>query len=170
MTFGGRLGLMKLLPILALLMATAGHAGTLESRIIGITDGDIVTILDGSNSPQIIRLAGIDAPEKKQRFGMRSKESLSDMVFGRTVTVQTSKIDRYGRTIGKILVNGTDANLEQVKQGMAWHYKAYQHEQSPQDRRDYAAAEIDARTAKRGLWQDAEPIAPWAIRKATSMR
>jgi endonuclease YncB( thermonuclease family) len=92
---------MKLLPILALLMATVGHAETLEGRIIGITDGDTVTILDGSKSRHRIRLAGIDAPEKKQAFGKHSKESLSGMVFGQTVAVETGKIDRYERTIGK---------------------------------------------------------------------
>lgn len=165
--FGGRLGLMKFLSILALLTAIAGHAGTLEGRIIGIADGDTVTLLDGSNSQHKIRLAGIDAPEKKQAFGTRSKESLSDIVFGKTVTVETGKIDRYGRTIGKILVNDTDANLEQIKRGMAWHYRTYQREQRPQDRSSYAAAEIDARTAKRGLWQDADPTPPWNFRKDT---
>ena len=158
---------MKFLSILALLTAIAGHAGTLEGRIIGIADGDTVTILDGSNSQHKIRLAGINAPEKKQAFGTRSKESLSDLVFGKTVIVETGKIDRYGRTIGKILVNDIDANLEQIKRGMAWHYKGYQREQSPQDRITYATAEIDAQTAKRGLWQDVNPTPPWNFRKAT---
>lgn len=160
--------LMKFLPILTLLIALTGHAGTLEGRIIGISDGDTVTLLDTENTQHKIRLAGIDAPEKMQAFGMRSKESLSNLIFGKSVRIETGKIDRYGRTIGKILINDTDANLEQVKLGMAWHYKAYQREQSQQDRFDYAEAESEARDAKRGLWKDADAIPPWEFRKPSS--
>lgn len=106
------------------------------------------------------------APEKKQAFGQRSKESLSDLVFDKQVIVETDKADRYGRAVGKILVGETDANLEQVTRGFAWHYKAYEREQTVNDRKLYDFAESEARAARRGLWRDVAPIPPWDFRKA----
>jgi len=108
---------------------------------------------------------GIDAPEKKQAFGSRSKEALSALIFNKQVTVEYHKKDRYGRTLGKIVVAGVDANLEQIKAGLAWHYKKYQKEQSVEDRSLYAQAEEQARGLKRGLWRDVEPVPPWDWRK-----
>lgn len=107
----------------------------------------------------------IDAPEKKQAFGSKSKDHLSDMVFNKHVTVDYSKKDKYGRTVGKILVDGVDANLEQVKAGLAWHYKKYANEQVVEERAKYAQAEDHARAEKLGLWVDAEPTPPWDWRK-----
>jgi endonuclease YncB( thermonuclease family) len=75
------------------------------------------------------------------------------------------KRDRYGREIGKVLVNGRDVNLVQVKRGLAWHYKQYQREQSPTDQQSYAAAEVEARAAKLGLWRDVEQMPPWEFRR-----
>ncbi len=129
-----------------------------------IADGDTITVLDGDKVQHKIRLAGIDAPEKKQPFGNRSKESLSDLAFDKTVNVKTDKRDRYGRQIGKVLVNGRDVNLVQVERGMAWFYRQYQRDQSPNDRRLYEAAEDAARADKRGLWRDAAPVPPWEFR------
>lgn len=83
------------------------------------------------------------------------------------VTVDWNKTDKYGRTIGKVIVNGQDANLSQLQEGLAWHYKQYEKEQSAPDRGSYAQAEIDARTRKIGLWHDAVPIAPWDFRHHT---
>ena len=91
-------------------------------------------------------------------------QSLSDIALSKTVMVETGKTDRYGREVGKVLVDGVDADLEQIKRGLAWHYKAYQREQSPVDRLAYAAAEKDAAAAHMGLWQDAAPVAPWEWR------
>lgn len=139
-------------------------AATIEGRVVGVADGDTITVLDASNTQHKIRLSGIDAPEKKQPFGNRSKESLSDLVFEKTVIVQTDKRDKYQREIGKVLVDGIDANLAQVKRGMAWHYKAYEREQSGRDRLVYADAENAARTAKLGLWSDSDPVPPWDFR------
>lgn len=129
-----------------------------------MADGDTVTVLDGQKVQHKIRLAGIDAPEKAQPFGNRSKETLSDLAFDKSVTVEKDKRDRYRREVGKILVNGRDVNLVQVERGMAWHYKAYEREQSLDDRKLYDAAEISARSAKRGLWRDSEPTPPWEYR------
>jgi endonuclease YncB( thermonuclease family) len=86
-------------------------------------------------------------------------------VFDQAVTVETTKRDRYGRSVGTVRVSGLDANLEQIKRGMAWHYKAYQREQSPQDRLAYAEAEEYAIGARVGLWKDAQPVPPWDFRR-----
>ena len=100
-----------LLFILACIAIEVG-AATLKGKVIGISDGDTVDVLDSSKTTHRIRLAGIDAPEKAQPFGQRSKEHLSDSVFGKQVEVHGGKIDKYGRTVGKILINGFDANLD----------------------------------------------------------
>ncbi len=133
-------------------------------NVVGVADGDTITVLDAGKVQHKIRLTGIDAPEKKQPFGNRSKQSLSDMVFNKTVTVETDKRDRYGRELGKVLADGKDVNLEQVRAGMAWHYKAYERTQPATDRTTYAAAENEAKAAKRGLWVDPEPTPPWEWR------
>ena len=156
---------MKFIVTLVLLLGLSCHAGIIEGRVVGVADGDTITVLDADRVQHRIRLGGIDAPEKRQAFGTRSKQSLSDIVFNRAVTVETGKTDRYGRAIGKVLVDGIDANLQQVSRGFAWHYKAYEREQSLSDRQLYDFAQSEARAARRGLWQDAEPVAPWDWRK-----
>lgn len=169
---------MKILHFTRILLAAAtlitvsvpSSADTLYGRVVSVSDGDTVTVLDSAHRQYKIRLMGIDAPEKKQAFGNRSKQSLSDMVFNRQVRVEYDKKDKYGRTVGKITVNGVDANLEQVKTGMAWHYKQYQREQSASDRAAYADAENEARAVRRGLWQEAEPTPPWDWRRQQKAR
>ena len=156
---------MKFLLILVLLVWQTCQSRTIEGIVVAISDGDTITVLDAEKVQHKIRLGGIDAPEKKQAFGTRSKQSLSDLTFSKLVTVETSKQDRYGREVGKIMVDGVDANLEQVQRGFAWHYKAYQLEQSGTDRKLYDFAESEARAARRGLWSDAVPIPPWDWRK-----
>jgi endonuclease YncB( thermonuclease family) len=154
---------MKYLFVLALLLGLTCHAGTIEGRVVRVADGNTITVLDARKVQHKIRLAGTDAPEKFQAFGQRSKDSLSALVFRLEVTVQTRKRDKYGPEVGKVLVGGLDANLEQVRRGFAWHYNA--HEQSAEDRRAYAAAEAEARLQRVGLWRDAHPVPPWEFRK-----
>src|SRR5438105_8733744 len=137
---------------------------TLTGRVVRVADGDTITVLDSSNTQHRIRLEGIDAPESHLAFGTPSKKNLSEMVFGKDVTVVYQKTDQYGRLVGKIVLDGKDVNLEQVKAGMAWHYKEYQREQALEDRESYARAEDEARAARRGLWQDADPVEPSAFR------
>lgn len=159
----------SLLPVaLALLFTFAINAETITGQVVGVADGDTITVLDADKVQHKIRLAGIDAPEKKQAFGNRSKESLSDLVFDKTVNVETDKRDRYGREIGKVLVNGQDVNLVQVERGMAWFHRQYQREQSPNDRKLYEAAEDAAKAGKRGLWRDTDPVPPWEFRQNKS--
>lgn len=150
----------------ALLFLSAAHAETITGRTVGVADGDTITVLDITRTQHKIRLAGIDAPEKSQPFGQRSKQSLSDLVFGRTVSVETDKVDRYGRKVGKVrTTEGADVNLEQVRRGLAWHYKDYMQEQTEADRATYSAAENVSRAQRRGLWGDTQPVAPWDFRK-----
>jgi endonuclease YncB( thermonuclease family) len=157
--------LTPLLSIFALivLLGFAGFATAqpLSGKVIGVKDGDTVVLLDAEKRSHDIRLAGIDAPEKAQPFGQRSKEHLSDTVFGKQVTVEGGKTDRYGRRVSKVIVNGSDANLAQVRNGFAWHYKEYEREQSTTDRKLYADAESAARSARLGLWRDNAPTPPW---------
>ncbi len=122
-------------------------------------------MLDADQRPNKIRLVGIDAPEKAQAFGYKSKQSLSDLVYLKTVEVAWSKQDRYGRIVGQIRLDGVDISLEQVRRGMAWHYKQYQKEQSEEDRLAYAQAESLARDQRIGLWQDPHPTEPAAFRR-----
>ena len=152
-----------------LLSAASVQAGTLEGRVVGVIDGDTITVLDSSNGQHKIRFAGIDAPEKTQPYGQRAKEHLSDLVFDRQVIVETEKKDRYRRPVGKVLFEGRDINLAMVVAGYAWHYKKYQAEQSPDDRLLYDSAEKEARAARRGLWADPDPIPPseWRAVKHT---
>lgn len=148
------------------LVAFSVHADTLTGFVVGIADGDTLTVLDANRQQHKVRLAGIDAPEKKQPFGERSRQHLAALTFNRQVTVEWNKQDRYGRTVGKILVDGRDANLEQVKAGMAWWYRDYAREQSLVDRRRYEQIEQQAITQRVGLWQDLDPMPPWEWRKA----
>ncbi len=133
--------------------------------VIKIADGDSVTILDFHKVQHKVRLVGIDAPERKQPFGKRSKQSLSNLVYRKMVTVKSNKRDQYGRELGKILINGVDVNLEQIRRGMAWHYKGYKYDLSVSDRRTYAEAERKARMMRYGLWIDSAPLPPWIWRK-----
>jgi endonuclease YncB( thermonuclease family) len=132
--------------------------------VVGVSDGDTITVLDDMQAQHRIRLAGIDAPEKAQPYGDASKLHLSGMVFGESVSVEYEKHDRYGRIVGKILKDGHDASLEQIRVGLAWHYKQYQREQSREDRSAYAEVELQAQQAHTGLWRDSDPVPPWRWR------
>ncbi len=150
--------------VLALSSGLAVHAETIEGRVVGVHDGDTVTVLDVHNQQHKIRLAGIDAPESKQAFGQASKKQMSDLVFGKDVTLDCGKTDKYRREICVVTVDGHDANLAQVKAGMAWWYRKYQKEQTAAQRSSYDAAEATAKANKVGLWSEAEAVPPWEWR------
>lgn len=152
---------------LALLVSSApSWAEYLKGKVVSVADGDTITVLDATNTQHKIRLAGIDAPEKAQPFGEKSKQHLSQLAFDQQVTIDWQKRDRYQRIVGKVLVNGSDVNQEQLKAGLAWHYKKYQQEQSAEDRENYARVEVEAQRQKVGLWSDPTRIPPWDWRKA----
>jgi endonuclease YncB( thermonuclease family) len=160
-----------------LLAALSAQAAELEGKVVGVSDGDTVTVLDATRTQHKVRVAGIDAPEKGQDFGQRSKESLSGLVFGKTVRLEWSKEDRYGRKVAKVWVaepgclqpscpKTVDAGLAQLTLGLAWWYRKYASEQSPEDRGRYEFAETEARARRAGLWRDAAPTAPWDWRRS----
>jgi len=157
----------RLLALCVCLASNFGWSAEYSGKVVGVSDGDTVTILDSTNKQHKVRLSGIDAPEKRQSFGTASKENLSNLVFAKVVTVETSKTDRYGREVGKLLVAGQDANLEQLRSGLAWHYIAYEREQPPAERRLYADTELEAKRLRRGLWHDEKPTPPWEFRKTS---
>ena len=135
----------------------------LKVKVIGVKDGDTVEVLY-YQLPIVIRLEHIDAPEKKQAFGTVSKQKLSDLSFGKTVTLvskgKKGNYDGRGRMIAEIYVNEkTCLNKEMLKAGLAWHYKKYS------TNAEYAQLENNARKNKVGLWTDKDPIAPWNFRK-----
>lgn len=150
--------------VLCALSATQALADSLTGKVVAVADGDTLTVLIAGNKQERIRFQGIDAPEKAQAFGNVSKENLAGLVFGKTVTVEYAKRDKYKRIVGKVLVDGKDANLEQLKAGCAWFYRQYANELSEADRKSYEAAETEAKAAKRGLWKDENPTAPWDFR------
>ncbi len=155
-------------PLILLLVClpTLTRANVFQGRVVAIADGDTITVLDAGNSQHRVRLQGIDAPERGQAFGTVSRQNLANLIFNRQVTVEYDKLDRYGRIVGKVLVDGRDICLEQIRAGLAWHYKQYENEQSPEDRRLYAEAEREARAARRELWRDESPTPPWDFRRS----
>lgn len=164
--------------ILLAFLPLSAAAETLFGRVVGVSDGDTITVLDDSRQAYKVRLAGIDAPEKRQPFGERSKQALATMVFGRDVQIEWHKEDRYRRIVGQVWVEvsghscasrpcpgALDVCLAQVAAGLAWHYRKYAKEQSVDDRVRYGATEETARLKHLGLWTDPNPIPPWEWRK-----
>jgi micrococcal nuclease len=138
----------------ALVLALAGGAVAADLRVVRVSDGDTFTGLDAENRQVKVRLHGIDAPEAKQPFGNVSKQALSDLIAGKTVSVEEVDRDRYGRVVGRVTIGGKLVNAEQVRAGLAWRYVQF-------DRRnEFGGLEADARRQRRGLWADAAPVAP----------
>ncbi|WP_291981782.1 thermonuclease family protein [Candidatus Accumulibacter sp. ACC005] len=163
-----------LLPLILLASAVAG-AETLTGTVVAVADGDTVTVLDANHQQHKIRLAGIDAPEKAQPFGQRSKQTMSALLFGKQVDVRWVKRDRYRRIVGKVMVQPADcrtcpktldAGLAQITMGLAWWYKKYAKDQAAEDAGRYEFAEHEARAKSAGLWADRQPTPPWAWRKS----
>ena len=145
------------------LLALSLQAAEFEAEVIGVMDGDTIKVLTSDKKEIKIRFEHIDAPEKKQPFGQVCKSMLSDMVFGKTVYVRSQKRpDRYGRMIAEVFMceaSKESVNMALVRQGCAWHYKAFSKDST------YAEAERIARESRAGLWKDESPIAPWNWRK-----
>ena len=133
-------------------------ADILTGKVVSVTDGDTIKILTKSKRLYKIRLNCIDAPERSQAFGKKSKANLSKLVAGRVVDIEYKKTDRYGRILGTVFINNQDMNLIQIKDGYAWVYRRYC------KRADYYKAEEYARNRKLGLWYDKYPLPPWDFR------
>lgn len=134
-------------------------AEEIKGHVVGVTDGDTLTILVNGHDQIKVRLAEIDAPEKSQSFGQRSKQILSDLCFDRDAELQKTATDRYGRTVAKVYCAGVYANAEQIRAGLAWAYLKYLRDKS------LLGLENEAKNAKRGLWIDSKPVPPWEYRK-----
>lgn len=129
----------------------------LIGKVVGVLDGDTIRILV-DRKQVTVRLEGIDAPESKQSYGNRSKQALSEIVFGREVVVKNISDDRYGRTHGTVMLGNTNVNAKLIEDGWAWHYKVFN-----SDKR-LASLEQQAKKATRGLWADTNPLPPWEFR------
>jgi len=151
--------------VLGLATTDAVLALTFDAEVVKVIDGDTLAVADATGKRHTVRLAGIDAPEKRQPFWLASRKHLRDLADGRAVTVEYEKLDRYGRMLAKVRVGEADINLAQVKVGLAWHYTAYALDQRPPDRTLYQTAQHEARNARMGLWSDPEPRSPWDFRK-----
>jgi endonuclease YncB( thermonuclease family) len=131
--------------------------GTLMGRCVSVPDGDTIVVRTPDRKRHEIRLQGIDAPEKGQRYGMMSKTNLTRLVYQKEVEVDWNKRDHYGRQVGRVYVGDIDA-------GLAWVYREYLDELSPADRKLFLHAEQVAREQRLGLWRDRHPTPPWEWR------
>ena len=150
--------------LVALLALCLCHTLTLNAfeftgKVVGVTDGDTITVLYQGNKQYKVRLQHIDCPETGQPFAAKAKQSLSAKVFGKEVTIKWDEMDRYKRVLGEVYIGKRWINVELVSEGMAWHYKFYSKDKT------MAAAETKARTAKLGIWSQPNPTAPWDFRR-----
>ena len=140
-------------------------AQILEGQVVGVAEGDTLTLLDDNRQQHRIRLAGIDASEKAQPFGPRSKQHLPELAFGKDARADCYMVDRYDRDVCTVYVDGKDVGLAQIDAGLACWFRKYAHEQLPNDRINHEAAEDRAAADRVGLWQDAKPVPPWEWRR-----
>lgn len=141
-------------PLFALLLSPPAYA----AKVIGIADGDTLTVLH-HRQPLKIRLANIDAPEKKQPFGQVSKKSLSALCFGREASYDGRTKDRFGRTVARVTCAGIDVNRAQVERGLAWVDDKYNTDRS------LLSVQANAKSSGKGLWRDKVPVPPWEFRR-----
>lgn len=144
-----------------LLFCSCSSLADYSGKVVRVIDGDTVAVLV-RNDMKRVRLEGIDAPESKQAYGNASKQSLLALVAQKEVFVSSSKVDRYGRDLGTLFINGQDINAIQISTGMAW---AYRFKGVPTNR-SYVALESKAKEAGLGLWSDKNAVEPWEWRKA----
>lgn len=140
------------------------NSNSLASRVVGVTDGDTIKVLVAEKQLLRIRLAFCDAPEKKQSFGARAKQAMSELIFVKDIELRPHAIDRYGRTVAQVGVDGKDVGEEMLRQGMAWVYDRYNTEATTEIQNTYRKAQEDAKADKRGLWSDPSSIPPWIFR------
>jgi endonuclease YncB( thermonuclease family) len=145
--------------LLLLLAALTAQAATFTGKVVGVSDGDTLTVLAAGNKQFKIRLLAIDTPESGQAFGDKAKQALSNKVFGKFVQVHWTEQDKFKRVLGNITIGQRWINYEMVAEGWGWHYKQYD-----KDKR-FAAAEVKAKAARKGLWGGQNPVAPWEWRR-----
>lgn len=150
----------KVIGLFLLFIISGGAlAEQIVGKVVGVTDGDTVTLLTGQKEQVKVRLAAIDAPEKSQSFGAASKKTLSDLCFGYPAVVDVHGKDKYGRTIGDLTCDGFNASEEQIQAGMAWVYRQYSNDEH------LISLEDEAKSKSLGIWSEAAPIPPWEFRR-----
>jgi endonuclease YncB( thermonuclease family) len=132
-------------------------------KVVGVTDGDTISVMREGRSVRV-RLEGIDCPERGQDFGQRAKQFTSEMAFGKDAAIEVRDVDRYGRLVARVTVDGEDVSLALVRSGLAWHYTKYSRDP------ELAEAEMAAKSAKLGLWSHSTPAAPWEFRRSAPLR
>ncbi|MBE7423812.1 MAG: thermonuclease family protein [Zoogloeaceae bacterium] len=145
--------------VVGCLLAAQTVSADFSGKVVGVSDGDTITVLKDRDQVKV-RLVEIDAPEKGQAYGNRSKQTLSELVLGKQVEIRERGTDRYGRTLGRIYQSGLDVNAEMVRRGMAWVYVKYAKDQG------LYQIQAEAREQRRELWADKEPVPPWEWRRA----
>lgn len=151
--------LLTLISFLAPIISPA-QTNSYYGHVVSVSDGDSITVLDRQLREHKIRLNGIDAPEAGQEFSQASRRHLAKLVSGREVLVIWQMTDRYERELAKIMVDRMDINLEQLRAGMAWYFREYERDVPEEDRENFDAAEREARSERRGLWQQLNPLPP----------
>lgn len=131
---------------------------TMTGKVVKVTDGDTVVILTAGKKQERIRLLDIDAPERKQPYYDKASSYLSEMVFGKRVTVEYSKRDRYGRVLGTVYVDGKNVNEEMIRAGLAWNYHYSKNQK-------HAELETEAKEKKLNIFSVPNPINPYDYRR-----
>lgn len=150
-----------LLACATLTIVTIAHSAEITGRVVGVNDGDTLTLLTADKQQIKVRLSSIDTPEKAQPYGQKSRQALADLTFQKQAVLDAQDRDRYGRTVARVYVDGVDVNRKLVESGAAWVYRQYNRDQS------LLQAEAEAKVAKRGLWAlpEAERMPPWEWRR-----
>lgn len=145
------------------------NASSLLGKVIEINSGDVITVFN-LNRPVRVRLLGVDAPEVDQAFGDVARKHLADLVYDKSVLVEYSGIDGDHSVNGRVLLDGIDIGAQMIRDGAAWVDPSNQHRLTTTDREVYQQSEVAARSERRGLWQQENPIAPWEFARALAMR
>jgi endonuclease YncB( thermonuclease family) len=150
-----------LLACVAFFIVTAVNATEIVGRVVGVSDGDTLTLLTAEKQQVKVRLAEIDTPEKAQPYGQKARQALADLAFQKQAVLSVQDRDRYGRTVARVSVDGVDVNRKLVETGAAWVYRQYSRDPS------LLQVEAEAKAAKRGLWAlpEAERMPPWEWRR-----
>jgi endonuclease YncB( thermonuclease family) len=148
---------------LVLASATLGQETVVHGRVIAVTDGDTLKVLVGEQKLLRIRLAFCQAPEKKQAFGARAKQAVSELVLGKDIELRTHAIEQYELTVAQVLADGKDVGTEMLRQGLAWVDDRDITDASSEIQDTYRKSQEEAKADQRGLWSDPDSIPPWIL-------
>lgn len=153
-----------ILPILFLLPAFS-QTQVIQVKVVGVIDGDTITVLLKDKSQKQVRIKGIDAPELPQAFGTEARQKLSDLILNKIIVIEYLKFKPDGQILGNVFLNGKDVGLEMIQTGFAWLDDEQEELLNSNNRSRYESSETNARSQSIGLWQDQAPIPPWEFKK-----